>query len=89
VDYINEAWCKKKRFPVNDIGSGWMEGFDRKQTKTKLQEAEVKFRFQGVFQRRKFRVIKETGTDLLVLGRLAEKNGHPEKNSEQGKTEGR
>jgi hypothetical protein len=68
VDYVNEAWCKEKKFPITDIGKGWMEGFDGKQTKVKLQEAEVKFRFQGKFQRQKFRIIKETGTDLLVLG---------------------
>jgi hypothetical protein len=56
VDYVNEAWCKEKKFPVKDIGQGWMEGYNGKQTKVKLQEAEVKFRFQGMFQRQKFRV---------------------------------
>jgi gag-polyprotein putative aspartyl protease len=68
ADYINEEWCEKKNFPIKDIGDGWMEGFDGKRKKTKLRDAEVKFRFDGVFQRQKFRVIKETGEDLMVLG---------------------
>jgi hypothetical protein len=68
VDYVNEAWCEKMKFPIKEMGQGWMEGYDAKRTKVKLREAEIKFRFQGKFQRQKFRVIKETGSDLLVLG---------------------
>ena len=33
VDYINEEWCRQKEFPVEEIGNGWMEGFDGKQTR--------------------------------------------------------
>jgi hypothetical protein len=68
VDYVNEAWCEEMKFPIREMGQGWMEGYDAKRTKVKLREAEIKFRFQGKFQRQKFRVIKETGSDLLVLG---------------------
>jgi hypothetical protein len=45
-----------------------MEGYDGEQKRVKLQEAEIKLRFQGVFHRQKFRVIQATGTDILVLG---------------------
>jgi hypothetical protein len=68
VDYVNKEWCEKKGFPVTEIGQGWMEGYDGEQKRVKLQEAEIKFRFQGVFHRQKFRVIQATGTDILVLG---------------------
>ena len=68
VDYINKKWCEEKGFMVTEAGQGWMEGYDGKQKKVKLQEAEVKFRFQGVFFRHKFRVIETTGSDILVLG---------------------
>ena len=30
VDYINKEWCEEKKFIVNDLGEGWMEGFDAK-----------------------------------------------------------
>ena len=68
VDYVNEEWCTKKGFPIIETGHGWMEGYDGEQKRVKLQEAEIKFRFQGVFFRHKFRVIEATGTDILVLG---------------------
>jgi hypothetical protein len=68
VDYINKKWCEEKGFTVTEAGQGWMEGYDGEQKRVKLQEAEVKFRFQGVFFRHKFRVIEATGSDILVLG---------------------
>jgi len=68
VDYINKAWCERQKFPVRELGDGWMEGYDAKKTRTKLQDAEVKFKYQGVTQTRRFRVVQETGTDIMVLG---------------------
>jgi hypothetical protein len=68
VDYINRKWCEEKGFAITEAGQGWMEGYDGEQKKVKLQEAEVKFRFQGLFFRHKFRVIEATGSDILVLG---------------------
>jgi hypothetical protein len=68
VDYVNEEWCEKKGFPMKEIGQGWMEGYDGERKRVKLQEAEIKFRFQGAFFRQKFRVVRATGTDILVLG---------------------
>jgi hypothetical protein len=68
VDYASEAWCIKKEFPIKELGRGWMEGYDGKQTRTKLRDAEIEFKFDGVIQKRNFRVIKETGTDRMVLG---------------------
>jgi hypothetical protein len=68
VDYANEKWCKDQRFPIHNIGEGWMEGYDGKKTKVQLQEVEIEFQFLGLTQRQRFRVIKKTGTDLLVLG---------------------
>jgi hypothetical protein len=68
VDYVNRKWCEERGFTITEVGQGWMEGYDGEQKKVKLQEAEVKFRFQGVFFRHKFRVIEATGSDILVLG---------------------
>jgi len=68
VDYINKAWCERQKFPIRELGDGWMEGYDAKKTRTKLQDAEVKFKYQGVTQTRRFRVVQETGTDIMVLG---------------------
>ena len=41
VDYVNEAWCKEKKFPITDIGKGWMEGFDGKQTKNQTSKNKI------------------------------------------------
>jgi hypothetical protein len=68
VDYVNEKWCDEKGFPVTKIGNGWIKGFDGKESRTKIQAAEVKFRIQRKFQRRKFRILEETGSDKMVLG---------------------
>jgi hypothetical protein len=68
VDYVNEAWCKAKGFREERIGEGCMEGFDGHLTQMKLKEAEIPFAFQGTKMKQKFRIIKETSTDLLVLG---------------------
>jgi hypothetical protein len=45
-----------------------MEGFDAKQTRVKIKEAEVEFEFEKTLMRRKFRIVKKTGNDLMVLG---------------------
>ena len=68
VDYVNEEWCKRKGFPITETGEGLMRGFDGRQTRAKIQKTEIKFRFEGVFMRQKFRVVKETDNDLMVLG---------------------
>jgi hypothetical protein len=78
VDYIKKEWCEEKKFIVNDLGEGWMEGFDAKQTRTTIQEAEVEFEFDKEIQQRKFRVITETGTDLMVLGMPWLRDTNPE-----------
>jgi len=68
VDYVNKAWCEQKQFPITELGDGWMEGYDAIKKRTKIQDAEIKFSYQGVTQTRKFRVVPETGEDILVLG---------------------
>jgi hypothetical protein len=65
VDYVNEAWCKAKGF---ELGEGCMEGFDGRLTQMKLKEAVIPFEFQGTMMKQKFRIVRETSTDLLVLG---------------------
>jgi hypothetical protein len=68
VDYVNEAWCRARGFKEEELGRGSMEGYDGSITRIKLREAEIPFEFQGKQMRQKFRIIKETSTDLLVLG---------------------
>ena len=70
IDYVNEAWCIEHEFPIKELGRGWMEGYDGKQTRTKLSDAEIEFKFDRVIQKRNLRVIKETGTDRMILGML-------------------
>jgi Retrotransposon gag protein len=68
IDYINQEWCEERNFKQRTVGEGWIEGFDGERKKTKVRDAEVKFRFNGVFQRNKFRVLEKTGEDKMVLG---------------------
>ena len=68
VDYVNEAWCEKKGLKTVDIGKGWMEGYDGQLTNVQLKETEIELKFQGMVHRHTFRVIKQTGTDTMVLG---------------------
>jgi aspartyl protease len=68
VDYVNGAWCKEKGFEVSDLGEGWMEGYDGHQTKVQLRETEIELDFEGLTQKHEFRVIEQTGTDIMVLG---------------------
>jgi aspartyl protease len=68
VDYVNEAWCEKRGLKTVDIGKGWMEGYDGQLTNVQLKETEIELRFQGTIHRHMFRVIKQTGTDTMVLG---------------------
>jgi hypothetical protein len=37
VDYVNEAWCEKKGFATVNVGKGWMEGYDGRQTDVQLK----------------------------------------------------
>ena|ERR1700740_146612 len=50
------------------IGWGWVRSYDGKRTRTKVLEANIKIQIQGKFRREKFRVLEETGDDILVLG---------------------
>jgi hypothetical protein len=68
VDYVNQAWCEAQGFEIYEVGSGSMEGYDGRTTRMKLKETEIKFEFQGRLMKQKFRIIKETSKDLLVLG---------------------
>ena len=45
-----------------------MEGYDGRQTDVQLKETEIELKFQGMIHRHTFRVIEQTGTDMMVLG---------------------
>jgi Retrotransposon gag protein len=68
VDYVNEEWSKEMNFPTSRIGKGWIRGYEGTEKRVDILDADVKFRFLGKFQRRKFRVLKKTGEDKMVLG---------------------
>ena len=45
-----------------------MEGYDGHQTRVQLRETEIELSFEGSTQKHEFRVIEQTGTDIMVLG---------------------
>jgi len=78
VDYVNARWCKEKGFEQKELGSGSMEGYDGRITQMRLKEATIPFEYQGKRFRQQFRIVEETGPDLLVLGMPWLKEENPE-----------
>jgi hypothetical protein len=68
INYVNKNWCDERKIHYKMIGWGWVRSYNGKKTRTKILEANVKMRIQGKFMRENFRVLEETGSDLLVLG---------------------
>jgi hypothetical protein len=68
INYVNEEWCKTKGFRTTHAGFGNVQGFDGKRTRVPIKETVIPFRMDGRFQNHKFRVIRDTGSDKIVLG---------------------
>jgi hypothetical protein len=68
INYVNKNRCDERKIHYKMIGWGWVQGYSGRKTRTKILEANIKMRIQGKFMRENFRVLEETGSDLLVLG---------------------
>jgi hypothetical protein len=68
INYANEKWCETNKFRISHIGFGNVQGFDGKKTRVPIKKATIPFRMNEKFQKHRFRMIKETGDDKIVLG---------------------
>jgi hypothetical protein len=63
---VNAQWCRTMKIPVKFRGSGRMKAYNGKFFRGPILVANIKYKIHGVFQRQKFKVLEETGDDLIV-----------------------
>ena len=66
VNYINKAWSERIGIKAKDYGEATVKAYSGREIKERLSIASVKF--NGKEMEYEFRVLKETGSDKMVLG---------------------
>ena len=67
-NYVNAKWCQQKRIKSNPIGYRRIRAYDGRFIREYVREAKIPIKIDGKVQVQKFRLLKETGNDILVLG---------------------
>jgi gag-polyprotein putative aspartyl protease len=68
VNYVNKAWSEGIGIKAKDYGEASVKAYSGREIKERLSIASIRFSFNGKWMRHEFRVLKETGSDKVVLG---------------------
>ena len=68
VNYVNKTWSEEIGIKAKDYGEATVKAYSGREIKERLSIASIKFSFKRKWMEHEFRVLKETGSDKVVLG---------------------
>jgi gag-polyprotein putative aspartyl protease len=78
INYVNAQWCREQGIKSRPVGNRTIRAYDGRDIQENVRETTMPIEIEGKIQHQKFRLLKETGNDIAVLGLPWLKTCNPE-----------